>query len=663
MRLPTMMVSCRRRVVSALLAVALCAAVPTGTQLAAADDPLTVDLGATSIAFPGEVAGATSATRYVTLTNNGNAELTITGLAVRGEDFRATFGTCPAVLAAGASCRLGATFTPRAPGPKSGTLEIRDDAADSPQTVALTGTGLDTVSLSPSAITFPDQHVGTTSVLGHVTLTNIGDTPLTLSDVQIAGDTDDFADSLGNCPSELATQTSCQVSATFTPTALGSRRAQLLIFDSAESSPQSVALSGSGTGAPATAGLSANQIDFGDVQVGAGTTAQYVILTNKGDVPLIINRLDITGDRDFGDVINCGAPPVVPAGGSCQLGAVFIPTSGGVRTATILLSDSAADSPQQITLTGRGLTAPGAPTIAAVTAGDGTATVGFSPPTDDGGLPINGYTVTASPGGGSATGTASPITVAGLDDGTSYTFTVTATNRAGDGPSSAPSMAVTPVAPLDVTSGSPLPRAAVGQPYATTLTATGGIGPLGWSLAAAGVLPAGLTLLPDGTITGTPTTARTSRFTVQVTDAATPGHAATKTLSLTVDPAPARADLAVSVTHVSRFVSGRLGWYRISVTNTGGAATSTATTVAVGLPRGLTPMWGGAAGWACRSGGQTASCTHAGSLGAHKSSSVRVQVLVAAPAGRWLAATATVSPTDPTPADNTATDRVQVQRP
>ena len=89
---------------------------------------------------------------------------------------------------------------------------------------------------------------------------------------------------------------------------------------------------------------------------------------------------------------------------------------------------------------------PAAPAAPTATAGDGQASVSFAAP-PDGGAPVSSYAVTASPGGRTASGTGSPISVTGLDDGTAYTFTVAATNAAGTGRASAPSDAVTPSAP------------------------------------------------------------------------------------------------------------------------------------------------------------------------------------------------------------------------
>jgi hypothetical protein len=78
---------------------------------------------------------------------------------------------------------------------------------------------------------------------------------------------------------------------------------------------------------------------------------------------------------------------------------------------------------------------PGAPTSVSAEAGNASATVSFTAPTFTGVPPgITGYLVTSSPGGVTATGAASPITVTGLTNGTAYTFSVQATNGVQYGP-------------------------------------------------------------------------------------------------------------------------------------------------------------------------------------------------------------------------------------
>lgn len=108
--------------------------------------------------------------------------------------------------------------------------------------------------------------------------------------------------------------------------------------------------------------------------------------------------------------------------------------------ATNAVGDSASSSPSA-PVTPR--TPPAAPSEVVATAEEGGASVSWSAPADHG-APVTGYTVTASPGGHSATVATASAVVSGLTNGQAYTFTVRATNVAGDSPESAPSAPVTP---------------------------------------------------------------------------------------------------------------------------------------------------------------------------------------------------------------------------
>ncbi len=111
-----------------------------------------VSLSPASLSFSGQNVGTTSSAQSVTLSNTGTAPLTIASLNPSG-DFALT-STCGTSVAPRASCAINVTFTPTTGGTRTGSITISDNAPGSPQTVALSGTGMDfTLTTSASSAT------------------------------------------------------------------------------------------------------------------------------------------------------------------------------------------------------------------------------------------------------------------------------------------------------------------------------------------------------------------------------------------------------------------------------------------------------------------------------------------------------------------------------
>jgi len=133
------------------------------------------------------------------------------------------------------------------------------------------------------------------------------------------------------------------------------------------------------------------------------------------------------------------------------------------------------------------------------------------------------------------------------------------------------------VAGLTITTPPTLPGATVGVPYADALQALGGTAPYTW-IHPSGSVPAGLSVTSNGTVTGIPTAAGSSTFTVQVSDSA--GHQASEQLTMTVAPA-----LSVSTSSLPGGTVG--GAYSQSLAATGGTPPYTWSLLKGSLPGGL----------------------------------------------------------------------------
>jgi hypothetical protein len=214
-------------------------------------------LSPTSLSFGNQAINATSSAQAITLTNTGTASLSISGVTMSGAnaaDFAQT-NNCGSSLAVNASCTINVTFTPSASSDRTANISVADNAAYSPQGIALSGTGVTpvpSVSLNSTSLSFDNQRVGKTSLARTITLTNNGTATLTISGIAISGtNSNDFAQT-NDCGSSVAPNASCTISVTFTPSATGTRSASVTVTDNAPDSPQSVSLSGPGTPANPT---------------------------------------------------------------------------------------------------------------------------------------------------------------------------------------------------------------------------------------------------------------------------------------------------------------------------------------------------------------------------------------------------------------------------
>jgi len=315
-------------------------------------------LSSTVISFVSQGVGSTSPPLSATLTNNGSATLTLSSVQVTGPnagDFTLT-NNCASSLAASAQCTLAFTFAPSAAGARSASVVFTDNAAGSPQSLNLVGTGTaPVVGLSATTLTFGSQTVGASSPAQTVTLSNTGNAGLSIAGLAVTGtNAGDFAQT-NTCANPVAAGGNCTISVTFTPTASGSRTASVSISDNASGSPQMVALSGTGSTPMGAASLSPTTLSFGTQPVATTSAAQTLTLNNGGSVPLSISGLTITGTNagDFARIADtCGSS--LAGGGNCTIGVTFTPSATGQRTATLTISDNASGSSQTAICTGMG---------------------------------------------------------------------------------------------------------------------------------------------------------------------------------------------------------------------------------------------------------------------------------------------------------------------
>src|SRR5439155_14188379 len=196
-----------------------------------------IALAPAKVNFGNQPLGVRSAVETATVINAGTAPLSITQITSSSADFAEADDCVGTVAGGGGTCTISITFTPMTTPPETetGQITITDNAAGSPHTITVTGTGETSatdVTVSPTSLTFASQKVGTVSAPQTVTIKNTGTATLDFTS-PISASGDFTQTNTCGATNQLAVGQSCTVSVSFSPTASGARSGTLSISDNA----------------------------------------------------------------------------------------------------------------------------------------------------------------------------------------------------------------------------------------------------------------------------------------------------------------------------------------------------------------------------------------------------------------------------------------------
>ena len=316
----------------------------SGTGVSAS---LTLTANPVQLAFGGINAGSSSS-KSVTVTNNGNASVTISQITASARDVHTSGITPPLALAPGQAKVMSVSFSPTTAENVTGNVTVTSSQGSN-AVIAVSGTGLQAaLGLNPSSVAFGSVPVGSANSQT-VQVSNPGTGVLTISQMNAAGSgfsTNGIALPLSINPGATST-----FNVQYLPATAGPVPGSVSIVSNAPSSPTALALSGTGVAAVRTLAFTTTSIGFGSVST-AGSVSENVGITNTGNSDVTISQIIASG---AGFRVNGANTPVTlsPAQ-TLTIAPSFSPTSAGSVNGTVAVTSNAAGSPATITLTGTG---------------------------------------------------------------------------------------------------------------------------------------------------------------------------------------------------------------------------------------------------------------------------------------------------------------------
>ncbi len=320
----------------------------------------TTSMTMTSSLIVGNVAVGQTGVKSLTINNTGNTNslivsgATMTDPAEYAVTGAGTCGVIPVTVAPKTSCTLGVAFTPNAIGAHNASLMVSDNAAASPQNVALSGSGVADLTASTSNLVFGSVKFGVKG-MGSFSVTNHQTQPVTLSENLSGINAADFSVVGGTCSSTLAANSACTIAVTFAPGALGTESAMLSVSDSPDPlSPYPIALS---TGPTVPATLTPLTLGYGTLTSKAPSKAKTVTVTNLSGFSLSIGEAFSGANANDFAVTGGTCGTTATPNSSCTISVTFTPTAGGGASESANMAVSIGSdptSPHNVSLSGTG---------------------------------------------------------------------------------------------------------------------------------------------------------------------------------------------------------------------------------------------------------------------------------------------------------------------
>ena len=335
-----------------------------------------IDVTPSILSFP-DVLLNTQRIKQATIRNVGEANLTVTGLTITGNDASAfqvlPTLSLPVALPQDGAWTIPVAYTPTVEGSASATLLIDSDDPDNPQVVlSLNGVGAPApapqASASPPALSFAQVEVGQRQE-SQISILNGGDAPLTIHSIDVAAQ-DTGAFSLPGIVAQGGVLTpaivvppgaSTSFVVAFHPTVTGTVTATLHIGTDAANAPDlMVAMDGVGAQGPTPIlVVDATSLDFGSVELGQTRTLSLQV-SQMGTGDLTIDTLALTAAD--GTSFQLGATPSLPTvmqpNATFSLDIHFTPTQVGSATGVLRIGSSNSATPEVVlSVTGEGIPA------------------------------------------------------------------------------------------------------------------------------------------------------------------------------------------------------------------------------------------------------------------------------------------------------------------